>query len=107
MIYAPKSIFTLRAYDRVPLPAVTDPKLETWDQAKVIFLFNPVGTAMEVFITAAGAWIYPNQENGWSMVGLAKLGAWYLLMILSFVMVTWVQRPRPGPVLRNALDPAA
>ena len=32
------------------------------------------------------------------MVGLSKLSAWYLLMILSFVMVTAVPRPRPeGP----------
>lgn len=45
--------------------------------------------------TFAGAWIYPNQQNGCSMVGLSKLSAWYLLMILSFVMVTAVQRPRP------------
>ena len=44
--------------------------------------------------TFGGAWVYPDQADGWKIVGLSKLGAWYLLMILSFVMVTWVQPPR-------------
>lgn len=57
--------------------------------------------------TFAGAWIYPSQENGWSMVSLTKLSAWYLLMILSFVLVTWVQRPEPEVAPRKPLDPAA
>lgn len=43
--------------------------------------------------TFGGAWIYPDQTNGWKMVGWSKLGSWYLLMILSFVMVTFIQRP--------------
>ncbi|MFD2264501.1 DUF817 domain-containing protein [Lacibacterium aquatile] len=36
-------------------------KLESWQEAKVIFLFHVVGTAMEVFKTAAGSWIYPEE----------------------------------------------
>jgi uncharacterized membrane protein YoaT (DUF817 family) len=47
--------------------------------------------------TFAGAWIYPSQRAGWTLVSPAKLGAWYLLMMLSFVLVTIVHRPRrPG-----------
>lgn len=38
--------------------------------------------------TFAHAWSYPNQRHGWELVGPAKLGAWYLLMIISFVMVS-------------------
>lgn len=34
-------------------------RLETWDEAKVIFAFHLVGTVMEVFKTAVGSWIYP------------------------------------------------
>ncbi|MEM8789882.1 MAG: DUF817 domain-containing protein [Pseudomonadota bacterium] len=45
--------------------------------------------------TFAGAWIYPDQAEGWKIVGASKLASWYLLMILSFVLVTWVQRPLP------------
>ena len=44
--------------------------------------------------TFANAWSYPNQRHGWEMVSPAKLGAWYLLMIISFVMVSLVQHPR-------------
>lgn len=42
--------------------------------------------------TFARAWAYPGQEAGWHMVSLAKLGAWYLLMIISFVLVAAVHR---------------
>uniref|UniRef100_UPI003BAB77CF DUF817 domain-containing protein n=1 Tax=Stappia sp. TaxID=1870903 RepID=UPI003BAB77CF len=44
--------------------------------------------------TFARAWRYPDQANGWTFVSLAKLNAWVLLMIISFVLVTLVNRPR-------------
>lgn len=37
--------------------------------------------------TYARAWSYPGQEAGWHMVSIAKLGSWFLLMIISFVLV--------------------
>lgn len=40
-------------------------------------------------------WTYPNQRHAWTMVPLAKLVSWYLLMIISVVLVSLVQRPRP------------
>ena len=43
--------------------------------------------------TFASAWIYPSQRHGWSLVPITKLGAWYLLMMLSFVLVSLVHRP--------------
>jgi uncharacterized membrane protein YoaT (DUF817 family) len=39
--------------------------------------------------TFANAWTYPNQELGWQLVSFQKLGSWFLLMIISFVMVAW------------------
>ncbi|RDX35276.1 DUF817 domain-containing protein [Kangiella sp. HD9-110m-PIT-SAG06] len=45
----------------------------------------------ENIATFANIWIYPNQTNGWQMVSFAKLSSWYLLMLLSFVLVTVVQ----------------
>ena len=45
--------------------------------------------------TWSSAWIYPSQQDGWHVVGLEKLGAWFLLMIISFVLVTLVHRPQP------------
>lgn len=48
--------------------------------------------------TFAAAWTYPDQRGGWRPVGPGKLGAWYLLMLLSFVLVSCVHRPRsPTP----------
>lgn len=44
----------------------------------------------ENIATFANVWIYPNQSNGWQMVSLAKLSSWYLLMLLSFVLVTLI-----------------
>jgi len=44
--------------------------------------------------TWSRAWIYPGQANGWTPVSISKLGAWYLLMIISFVLVNVVHRPR-------------
>ncbi|MES2301841.1 MAG: DUF817 family protein, partial [Pseudomonadota bacterium] len=38
--------------------------------------------------------IYPSQSNGWALVSPAKLGAWYLLMYISFVLVAAVHRAR-------------
>jgi uncharacterized membrane protein YoaT (DUF817 family) len=45
--------------------------------------------------TATGTWLYPSQLNGWSMVPIAKLGSWFLLMIMSYVMVAAVHGPQP------------
>jgi uncharacterized membrane protein YoaT (DUF817 family) len=42
--------------------------------------------------TFSRAWMYPNQKNGWELVSPTKLGAWYLLMIISFVLVELVHR---------------
>lgn len=48
----------------------------------------------ENIATFSRAWLYPSQKDGWSMVHPAKLGAWYLLMYISFILVAWVHKPR-------------
>ncbi|WP_086607531.1 DUF817 domain-containing protein [Erythrobacter donghaensis] len=48
----------------------------------------------ENIATFANAWNYPGQEKEWQMVSLAKYGSWYLLMLISFVLVTLVQPVR-------------
>jgi len=45
--------------------------------------------------TWSRAWLYPGQTDAWTPVSIQKLGAWYLLMIISFVLVTLVHRPQP------------
>ncbi len=60
-----------------------------------------VGVAAFIWIaenigTWADAWQYPGQEAGWQLVSIAKLGSWFLLMIISVVLVAWVYPPRPS-----------
>ena len=51
----------------------------------------------ENIATFANAWNYPGQEAGWQPVGPEKLGSWFLLMLISFVLVALVQPVRrPG-----------
>ena len=47
--------------------------------------------------TWAGIWLYPTQGASWHLVPLSKLIAWFLLMLLSFVLVSLVHRPRAQP----------
>jgi uncharacterized membrane protein YoaT (DUF817 family) len=55
--------------------------------ATFIWLAENVGTFSH-------AWLYPSQLQGWAMVSIGKLGSWFLLTIMSYVMVTLVNRPR-------------
>ena len=57
-----------------------------------IWFAENVGTFTQV-------WLYPDQIEGWQMVSWQKLGSWFLLMIISFVMVERVKR---GKVNNNA-----
>ncbi|NYT93242.1 DUF817 domain-containing protein [Salinispora sp. H7-4] len=53
--------------------------------------------------TWAHAWTYPNQAEGWHPVSASKLGSWFLLMIISVVLVAWVYPPRPVSGLPGAV----
>jgi uncharacterized membrane protein YoaT (DUF817 family) len=55
--------------------------------------------------TFATIWVYPHQRHGWHMVGSGKFGAWLLLMVISFILVSFVHRPQPPPA--GASQPAA
>lgn len=48
----------------------------------------------ENIATFTRVWIYPSQSDAWHLVPLTKLVAWFLLMMLSFVLVSLVNRPR-------------
>lgn len=52
--------------------------------ASVIWLAENAATFFNV-------WLYPDQVAGWQPVHLTKLGAWFLLIIISFVMVERLQ----------------
>lgn len=73
-------------------------------QLPLLLVFAGVATCIwfaENVATWAGAWLYPHQLAGWEMVSPQKLVSWFLLMILSVVMVTWVYPPKRA-TLRNS-----
>lgn len=49
--------------------------------------------------TFARAWVYPSQEAGWHPVSIHKVGAWFLLMLISIVLVSLVHRPEEEPAV--------
>ena len=44
--------------------------------------------------TFTAAWRYPSQRLGWSVVSTGKLGAWLLLMIVSYALVALLHGPQ-------------
>jgi uncharacterized membrane protein YoaT (DUF817 family) len=44
--------------------------------------------------TFAAVWRYPDQREAWTLVGVGKFGSWYLLMLLSYVLVSLVNQPK-------------
>jgi uncharacterized membrane protein YoaT (DUF817 family) len=44
--------------------------------------------------TLSKTWLYPSQIMGWSAVPVAKLGSWFLLLLISYALVAIVNRPR-------------
>ena len=44
--------------------------------------------------TFTSVWLYPHQNKGWDLVRVGKYGSWFLLMIVSFILVTFVNPVR-------------
>lgn len=80
-----RTIFWFRPFRRYrPMPIL----LGFFLVALFIWFAENIGTLSQ-------AWVYPNQRHGWHLVPPAKLVAWYLLMIISFVLVSLVNKPQP------------
>ena len=75
-------------YARIWRKAIRMPQLAAFaGVALFIYLAENIGTW-------AGAWTYPDQVEAWHPVSLTKLVSWFLLMIISVVLVTLVYPPR-------------
>ncbi|TMV43456.1 DUF817 domain-containing protein [Paenibacillus mesophilus] len=46
--------------------------------------------------TFLGAWQYPNQRAAWTVVGWGKLSSWFLLVIVSFIIVAQLKHVKEG-----------
>lgn len=51
--------------------------------------------------TLSSVWVYPSQRHGWHLVSPEKLVAWWLLMMLSFVLVSLVHKPQIMPAMAD------
>lgn len=45
--------------------------------------------------TFTKTWVYPTSVYGWFVVNPEKILAWFLLMIISFVLVSLIHKPQP------------
>lgn len=46
--------------------------------------------------TFFGAWKYPNQANYWKMVDIGKISSWFLLVIISIIIVAHLKHIKYG-----------
>jgi len=74
-------------------------------QRSMPFLLTALLTAFFVWIaenigTFTSIWLYPNQLEYWHLVSLNKTGSWFLLLILSFALVSIIYRDKLRPVPR-------
>src|SRR6478735_3744619 len=63
-------------------------KLETSDEAKVILIYHFVGTAMEIFKTQVGSWIYP-EPNFFRISGVPLFSGFMYACIGSYLCRAW------------------
>ncbi len=63
-------------------------KLETWEEAKIILLFHIVGTAMEIFKTGAGSWVYP-EPSLLRIAGVPLFSGFMYASIGSYLARVW------------------
>lgn len=66
------------------------------------FLLTTLLTALFVWIaenigTFTHIWRYPNQISAWHLVSFNKTGSWFLLLILSFALISIIYRDKLKP----------
>ncbi len=49
----------------------------------------------ENFATYFGAWVYPDQRHGWTIVHVEKVTSWTLLVIISLIIVALLKKAFP------------
>lgn len=77
------------------------PRVRTYSM-NLAFWFSLVALFIwiaENIATYTRVWIYPSQEIVWHPVWLEKILAWFLLMIISFVLVSLIHKPEEKTIL--------
>jgi uncharacterized membrane protein YoaT (DUF817 family) len=55
--------------------------------------------------TFTRTWIYPSQSHGWTMVSFGKFGSWFLLLIISYTLVSLINAPRSADAIARRSRP--
>ncbi|MBY0448530.1 MAG: DUF817 domain-containing protein, partial [Hyphomonadaceae bacterium] len=63
-------------------------RLETWEEARVIFAFHIVGTVMELFKTSVGSWVYP-EEAVFRVAGVPLFSGFLYASVGSYLARVW------------------
>lgn len=68
-------------------------------ERRMPFLLTVLLTSFFVWVaenvgTVTRIWMYPNQIQEWHLVSAGKIGSWFLLLILSFALVSIIYRDR-------------
>jgi uncharacterized membrane protein YoaT (DUF817 family) len=78
----------------------------TWIYYRIHYVYRRMPLLLGLFLVAlfiwfaenlgtlSKTWLYPSQMAGWSVVPVAKLGSWFLLLLISYALVAIVNRPR-------------
>ncbi|MCO6185544.1 DUF817 domain-containing protein [Rhizobium sp. L1K21] len=85
---------TLVIYARVWVYFTTDITTLRLPLAVTAFLTAIFMWLAENVGTYTGTWLYPSSD-GFRLVSFSKFGSWYLLLYVSFVLVTLVLKPQP------------
>lgn len=89
---------TVALFRRVNIHFTTDRTTLRMPLVVAAFLASLFLWVAENIGTVTGTWIYPSQKV-WHPVSIGKLGSWYLLLYVSFVLVTIVLKPKPPGAL--------
>jgi len=87
-------IFTCIIFMRTNFYFIVNKKTRKMPMILGFFLVSLFIWLAENVATYCRIWIYPNQLKEWHVVSSAKLTAWFLLMIVSYVLVSIVHKPQ-------------
>src|SRR5262249_43234703 len=59
----------------------------------------------ENIATFLGAWVYPEQTSRWTTVSFQKFSSWFLLVIISFLIVADLKHVREGKTAETDRQP--
>jgi uncharacterized membrane protein YoaT (DUF817 family) len=63
-------------------------RMETWEEARVILIYHVIGTAMELFKTSVGSWIYP-EPCFFHIAGVPLFSGFMYASIGSYIARSW------------------